>query len=431
MTHALRQPVAGVLALAILIAGHAAQSAEPVRPAAQPFPLTAVRLLDGPFAEAQQRNCEVLLQLDPDRLLHMFRVKAGLPSQAEALRRLGGARGRSARPLARALPVRLCADVCRHGRRAIQGARAAHRRRVWPSARRRLPQQATHPGYLAAFPESFFDRVETGKPVWVPWYTLHKIMAGLLDTYQLLRQPAGAGRAAASGRLGQVPRGSAVARAAASHARHRVRRHERSAGQSLRGHRQPRAPAAGQGLRSSTSSSIRWPQGEDRLDGLHANTQIPKIIGAAREYEVTGEPRYRDIAKCFWDRVALHRSYVIGGHSDREHFFPLDRVRQASQPGDRRDLQHLQHAEAHAAPVRAGAVGRDDGLLRAGAVQPHPRVAGPGAAACSSISCRSSRGISRATPRWTIRSGAASAPAWRTTPSTATRSSRTATTRCT
>jgi DUF1680 family protein len=57
------------------------------------------------------------------------------------------------------------------------------------------------------------------------------------------------------------------------------------------------------------------------LNGLHANTQIPKMIGAARQYELTGDKRDEDIASFFWDRVALHRSYVIGGHSDREHFF--------------------------------------------------------------------------------------------------------------
>src|SRR5207249_247106 len=44
-----------------------------------------------------------------------------------------------------------------------------------------LPQQGFHQGYLSAFPEEFFDRLEAGKPVWAPYYTLHKIMAGLLD----------------------------------------------------------------------------------------------------------------------------------------------------------------------------------------------------------------------------------------------------------
>ena len=62
----------------------------------------------------------------------------------------------------------------------------------------------------------------------------------------------------------------------------------------------------------------------DPLNGLHANTQIPKVIGAAREYEVTGDERYRDIAAFFWERVALHRSYANGGHSDDEAFFPVE-----------------------------------------------------------------------------------------------------------
>ena len=63
-------------------------------------------------------------------------------------------------------------------------------------------------------------------------------------------------------------------------------------------------------------------RGEDRLDGLHANTQFPKIIGAAREYEITGNATYRDLARFFWQEVALKRSYVFGGNSDDEHFFP-------------------------------------------------------------------------------------------------------------
>jgi hypothetical protein len=64
-------------------------------------------------------------------------------------------------------------------------------------------------------------------------------------------------------------------------------------------------------------------RGEDRLDGLHANTQIPKITGAAREYELTGREEYRDVARFFWRQVALQRSYAIGGDSDDEHFFPV------------------------------------------------------------------------------------------------------------
>jgi DUF1680 family protein len=68
----------------------------------------------------------------------------------------------------------------------------------------------------------------------------------------------------------------------------------------------------------------QWAAGEDKLDGLHGNTQFPKVIGALREYELTGEKRYLDIATFFWQRVALHRSFVIGGNTDDESFFPVE-----------------------------------------------------------------------------------------------------------
>ena len=64
-------------------------------------------------------------------------------------------------------------------------------------------------------------------------------------------------------------------------------------------------------------------RGEDPLDGLHANTQIPKAIGAERDCELTGEARYCRAAETFWSKVALDRSYAIGGHSEDEHFFPV------------------------------------------------------------------------------------------------------------
>ena len=74
---------------------------------------------------------------------------------------------------------------------------------------------------------------------------------------------------------------------------------------------------------TTTASSIRSRAGDDPLDGLHANTQIPKIIGAAREYELTGETRYRDIARRSSGTASRRtRSYANGGNSDDEHFFP-------------------------------------------------------------------------------------------------------------
>ena len=64
-------------------------------------------------------------------------------------------------------------------------------------------------------------------------------------------------------------------------------------------------------------------RGEDKLNGLHANTQIPKIIGITRVYEFTGDPPFLTVANTFWNAVALNRSYIIGGESDHEHFFAV------------------------------------------------------------------------------------------------------------
>lgn len=60
--------------------------------------------------------------------------------------------------------------------------------------------------------------------------------------------------------------------------------------------------------------------GRDELKGLHVNTQIPKILGAAGRYELTGEARYRRIAEFFWRQVVEHRSYCTGGVSNFERW---------------------------------------------------------------------------------------------------------------
>jgi DUF1680 family protein len=63
--------------------------------------------------------------------------------------------------------------------------------------------------------------------------------------------------------------------------------------------------------------------GRDTLDGLHANTQIPKVVGFSRVYEVVAVGnKYKDAAEFFWNTVVGTRSYATGGHGDVEHFFP-------------------------------------------------------------------------------------------------------------
>ena len=303
--------------------GSTADRIQPVVPMkAAPFELKDVRLLDGPFRQALLRDQAYLVRLDADRLLHMFRLTAGLPSTAQPY---GGWEEPKCEVRGHSLGHYLSACALMYASTGDQGIKAKADYIVAELAKCQdaLPKQGYHPGYLSAFPESFIDRVEARQPVWAPWYTLHKIMAGLLDMYQLadnqqalavLQRMAGWVRfrvdrltpaqmqAALETEFGGMNDVLANLYAVTGNPDHlrlaRAFDHERVF-----------APLA---------------RGEDRLDGLHANTQIPKIIGAAREYELTGDQRCQGIAAFFWQRVALNRSYVIGGHSDGEHFFPID-----------------------------------------------------------------------------------------------------------
>ncbi|KAF2514714.1 glycoside hydrolase family 127 protein [Flavobacterium zhairuonense] len=65
---------------------------------------------------------------------------------------------------------------------------------------------------------------------------------------------------------------------------------------------------------------------KDQLAGLHANTQIPKVIGTARDYELTGNPKMHMVSDFFWKEVTNHHSYVIGGNSNYEHFGERDKL---------------------------------------------------------------------------------------------------------
>ena len=108
------------------------------------FPLEDVRLLDGPFKHAMELDRQYLLSLDVDRLLHTFRVNAGLPSSAKPLGGWEEPKGEAARPFRRALPLGLRADVRQHRRRATQRKGRRRRRRsgrVPGEARQRLPER--------------------------------------------------------------------------------------------------------------------------------------------------------------------------------------------------------------------------------------------------------------------------------------------------
>jgi uncharacterized protein len=289
--------------------------------AAEPFAMPDVRLLDGPFRDAMLRDQKYLLALEPDRLLHNFRVNVGLPSNAKPL---GGwedpaceLRGHSLGHYLSALSLMYASTGDNEFKRRVDYIVGELARCQGNS-----PAAGFHEGYLSAFPESFIDRVEQGKPVWAPWYTLHKIMAGLLDANQHC------GNTQALDVLVKM----------ADWVTFRVDRltvdqMQKSLNTEHGGMNEVLAnlyAVTGNTNYLQTAEAFNHQKifaplalGEDKLDGLHANTQIPKIIGATREYELTGDPQFLTVAQTFWNSVALRRSYVIGGDSDHEHFFPV------------------------------------------------------------------------------------------------------------
>src|SRR6266852_6546716 len=144
---------------------------------ARAFPLSDVRLLDGPFKHAMELDQNYILSLEMARLLHNFRVNAGLPSTAQPLggweEPKGELRGHFVGHYMSA-----CAQMY-----ASTGDKRFKEKGDAIVAGLAECQKKLGTGYLSAYPESFFDRVEARQRVWAPYYTLHKIYAGLEDMY--------------------------------------------------------------------------------------------------------------------------------------------------------------------------------------------------------------------------------------------------------
>ena len=287
--------------------------------AAEPFPLSAVRLLEGPFKHAMELDRRYLLRLDPDRLLHNFRVQAGLPSRAKPL---GGWEEPKCEVRGHSLGHFLSASAMMY---ASTGDIRLKERADYVVAELAKCQARFPSGYLSAFPESFIERVEAGKRVWAPWYTLHKIYAGLLDVHLLC-----------GNRQALEVLEKAVAWVQSRTDKLSDAQMQRMLDNEHGGMNEVLAElAAVTGKEAHLRLAQRFnhravldplSRREDRLTGLHANTQFPKILGVARQYELTGAPYGRTIATFFWEAVTRERSYVTGGNSDGEVFSPKEEL---------------------------------------------------------------------------------------------------------
>jgi DUF1680 family protein len=308
-------------------------AAAPLAATAQPtartdtFDIASVRLLGGPFKRAQELTARYLRSLQADRLLHGFRVNAGLTPKAPVY---GGWESE-----AEWLDLRCQGHTLGHYLSACAMMWAAtgevefRRRADYVVRDLAACQQAASSGLVCAFPDGdtqlrngLAGRAVTG----VPWYTLHKVAAGLRDAHTH------AGNALALVVLRRLADWIEQAAADCSDAQF-----ERMLDVEHGGMNEVLADLAALSGESRYLALARrfnhrrllapLAEGRDELDGLHANTQIPKVVGFARLGEITGEAPLRQAASYFWGRVSGPRAFATGGHGDGEHFFAPTEVR--------------------------------------------------------------------------------------------------------
>lgn len=293
-----------------------------VQPQRYPLPLNAVRITGGPFLHAQEMDRRWLESMDPDRYLSGFRSEAGLEPKAP---RYGGWEGGGAS--GHAFGHFLSAAAMMY---AATGDQALLDKINYCIDQLAECQEADGSGLLAGFERSreLFAEIKRGdirsmgfdlNGGWVPFYTLHKLYAGLVDVCRytpnqkalpiLIRFTDWLG--------GLVSELSDKQMAQILVCEHGGITEALADVYTLTGE-----PKYLDLARRFDHEALLRPlaEGLDSLPGKHANTQLPKIVGAIREYECCGEERYLNIADFFWKTVVDHHSYAIGGNSEYEHF---------------------------------------------------------------------------------------------------------------
>ena len=282
------------------------------------FDLKEVKLLDSPFLENQRREEKWLLSIDNNRLLHTFRLNAGIASKAKAL---GGweapeieLRGHSTGHVLSGLALMYASTGNISFK--LKGDSLV-------TELKKIQDAIDQNGYLSAFPQYFVNRAINDGHVWAPWYTLHKIFAGLLDMYLYADNKMAFAMAKKMGdwaflklsglSLLQLDKMLKTEFGGMSEVLYNLYalsgeiKYLKTA--EMFYHREQLDPLADQ---------------KDVLKAHHANTYIPKIIGDARAYELQGTEKEYAIADFFWDTVIAHHTYATGGNSDNEYFFAPD-----------------------------------------------------------------------------------------------------------
>jgi len=288
----------------------------------QSFPITSVRLLDSPFKQAQQTDMEYILKLDMDKLLAPYRTEAGLKPRKESYGNWenSGLNGHIGGHYVSAL-----ADMY-----AATGDAEMLRRLNYMIDEWELCQNAAGDGYIGGVPKGriFWKNISEGKVEamdgqWVPFYNIHKVYAGLVDAYVV------AGNQKAKGMLVKYCDWlyNLTAKLSDDQLQIILRQEHGGMNESLAdayeitGDKKYLTLAKRFSHRAILNPLLH---GKDSLTGLHANTQIPKVIGFMEIAKVDNNPEWAGAANYFWNTVTHNRSVSFGGNSVREHFNPSE-----------------------------------------------------------------------------------------------------------
>ena len=313
----MKRTLVTMLMTAAVVAGHAQEKLY-----ADEFPLGDVTLLDGPLKRARDLNIKTLLQYDCDRLLAPYLKEAGLTPKGQSYRNWDGLDGHVGGHYLTAMAIN-----------AATGSKECQERMNYFTSELQRCADANaknHPdwgkGYVGGVPGS--DRVWGGFKkgnfgayygAWVPFYNIHKMYAGLRDAWLYCGN-----EQARQLFLGfcdwAIDLTAGLTDAQVEHAldtEHGGMNEVLADAYAMTGERKYLDAA-----KRFSHRRLLTPlsQRRDCLDNMHANTQVPKVIGFERIAELAGDEAYHTAGAFFWDIVTGERSLAFGGNSRREHF---------------------------------------------------------------------------------------------------------------
>ena len=285
------------------------------------FNLRDVKLLNSPFTNAMSKDSAYLMLLKPDRLLYRFYKHAGLAVKDSIY---GGweSEGLSGHTLGHYLSAVSMMYIS-------TGNQAFKTKIDYVVNELDRCQKARETGYIGAIPneDSIFGNLAKGKirtsgfdmnGGWSPWYTVHKLMAGLVDAYlyadnkQALKIVTGM----ADWTYNTINHLNDSLRLKMLNCEYGGMSEVLANIYSINGNKKY--------LDLSYKFYDEFVMEKlalriDPLPGKHSNTNVPKAIGSARQFELTGNERDKTIARFFWETMVKHHSYVIGGNSNYEY----------------------------------------------------------------------------------------------------------------